>query len=98
LLGDQPGVTAETIGALVDAWREGAGPVVRPRYAASPDVPGHPLLLDRAAWPLAASLEGDAGFAPLLASGRLAVTYVDRPGANPDIDTPADLAAFEESR
>jgi phenylalanyl-tRNA synthetase beta chain len=30
LLGDQPRVTPETIGALVDAWRRGARPVVRP--------------------------------------------------------------------
>jgi molybdenum cofactor cytidylyltransferase len=97
LLGDQPGVTPETIGALVEAWRGGAGPVVRPRYAAAPDMPGHPLLLDRAAWALAASLEGDTGFGPLLASGRLALTHVDRPGRNPDVDTPSDLAAFEES-
>jgi molybdenum cofactor cytidylyltransferase len=98
LLGDQPGTTAETIAALIAAWRSGGGPVIRPRYADAPGAPGHPLLLDRAAWLLASMLEGDAGFGPLLASGRLTTTYLDRPGANPDIDTRSDLATLEESR
>ncbi len=98
LLGDQPETTAEAIAALVAAWRSRGGHVIRSRYADAPDAPGHPLLLDRAAWPLASTLEADAGFGSLLASGRLTTTYVERPGANPDIDTPSDLATLEDSR
>jgi molybdenum cofactor cytidylyltransferase len=96
LLGDQPAATVETLAALIATWRSGAGPVVRPRYLEEPDVPGHPLLLDRRAWALAALLRGDEGFAPLIRSRGLPVTVVDRPGRNPDIDTRTDLALLEE--
>ncbi|HXE56736.1 MAG TPA: nucleotidyltransferase family protein [Gemmatimonadales bacterium] len=96
-LGDQPAIRIEVVRALVEAWRAGAGPVVRPRYADAPTEPGHPLLLDRSLWPRAAELEGDAGFGPLLRRYPGWVTLVDVPGANPDIDTTADLGGFEES-
>lgn len=65
---------------------------MRPRYADRPGEPGHPVLLHRQLWPEVATLEGDEGAGALL-RGR-AVTLVDVPGRNPDIDTPADLAAF----
>jgi len=91
LLGDQPLVRAEVIEALVAAWRAGRGTVVRPRYAQSPSTPGHPVLLDRTVWPLAQRIEGDVGLASVLPAGAAAVVQLDVPGANPDIDTPADL-------
>lgn len=76
-----------------------AGPrVVRPRYAESAAEPGHPVLLDRSLWPLAAELEGDAGFAPLLRARRIEPTLVEVPGRNPDVDRPADLKPVEGSR
>jgi CTP:molybdopterin cytidylyltransferase MocA len=40
LLGDQPLVRVETMQRLIEAWRDGAGPVVRPRYGDEPDTPG----------------------------------------------------------
>lgn len=97
LLGDQPLVRLDVVEALVRAWRDGGGQVVRPRYAGSPGVPGHPVLLDRAAWSLADGLEGDSGLGRLFASGANTVTLLDVPGQNPDVDTPADLLSLKDS-
>ena len=97
-LGDQPGVSAATVAALAAAWRAGGARAVRPRYAAEPEVPGHPLLLDRRAWPLADALDGDSGFGPLFANGRLRAEVIHRPGRNPDVDVPADLTLRQERR
>jgi molybdenum cofactor cytidylyltransferase len=95
LLGDQPLVRVEVIEALIHAWRNGTALAVRPRYSASPETPGHPVLLSRSVWPLAERLEGDAGFGHRFAPGSPEVTVVDVPGDNPDIDTPADLLTLE---
>jgi molybdenum cofactor cytidylyltransferase len=94
-LGDQPLVRIEVVEALISAWQKGAGAIVRPRYEDAPDVPGHPVLLDRSTWPLARQLQGDRGFNRLLTS--TSVFTVDVPGANPDVDSQADLNALEES-
>ncbi len=93
-LADQPGLRPEVIGALVAAWRQGAAPVVRPRYAEAPEVPGHPVLIDRSLWTLSAEATGDEGLGPVLARRPGLVRTLDVPGRNPDIDTPADLADF----
>jgi molybdenum cofactor cytidylyltransferase len=93
-LADQPGLRPDVVSALVAAWRQGGAPVVRPRYAEAPDVPGHPVLIDRTLWPLAAEATGDAGLGPVLARRPGLVRTIDVPGRNPDIDTPADLAEF----
>jgi molybdenum cofactor cytidylyltransferase len=95
LLADQPTVRLSTVGALVEAWRAGAGTLVRPRYRDAPAEPGHPVLLDRSAWHLAERLEGDAGFG-CLHDAALRLALVDVPGDNPDVDTPTDLALLEE--
>lgn len=97
LLGDQPLVRLEVVRALVDAWREGRGNVVRPRYAEAPGEPGHPVLLDRSVWPLADRLQGDAGFGALLPPGSAGVALIDVAGRNPDVDTPADLDTLQGS-
>jgi molybdenum cofactor cytidylyltransferase len=96
-LGDQPMVRLAVVEALAAAWRSGGRAIVRPRYQASPHVPGHPTLLDRSIWPLAHHLEGDRGFSRLLASGSVDTFLLDVPGDNPDVDTAADLHALEES-
>jgi molybdenum cofactor cytidylyltransferase len=92
LLGDQPLVNVETMRRLIESWRKGGAPVVRPRYRDQPDTPGHPVLLDRRVWPLCRRAVGDSGLAGLLP----AATIIDVPGDNPDIDTPADLHLLEE--
>jgi molybdenum cofactor cytidylyltransferase len=96
-LADQPGLSPEVIAALVDGWRRDLAPVVRPRYTEAPEVPGHPLLIDRSFWHLAAEAMGDAGFGPVLARRPGLVRTIDVPGRNPDVDTPADLADFLRS-
>lgn len=97
LLGDQPLVQLAVIEKLLGAWQSGGVPVVRPRYLTEPQVPGHPILLDRSVWPLKEELEGDQGFAGLLASRAIPVLTLTVPDHNPDIDTGADLQALEES-
>jgi molybdenum cofactor cytidylyltransferase len=97
VLGDQPLVRLEVLEALVAAWRDGRGSVIRPRYADAPGEPGHPVLLDRSVWPLAGRLEGDAGFGALFPAGSPGVALIDVAGRNPDVDTPADLDTLQGS-
>ena len=80
---------------LVAAWHERLGVLIRPRYARSPDEPGHPVLLDRSLWQLADRLKGDAGVGRLLTAGAPGVALIDVSGTNPDVDTPADLHLLE---
>lgn len=94
LLGDQPRVPASAISRLVDAWRGGAGPVIRPAYRDGKE-PAHPVIITRDAWPLADELRGDAGVAEALARHPELVTTVTVDGVNPDIDTPDDLARLD---
>lgn len=93
LLGDQPLVRLGVVEALISAWYSGAEPIIRPRYEASSNVPGHPALVARSVWPLIRDVKGDAGFASV--GARLGETIVDVPGHNPDVDTPSDLQALE---
>jgi molybdenum cofactor cytidylyltransferase len=96
-LADQPLVRVEVVKAVISAWRAGTGAIVRPRYEARPDVPGHPVLLDRSIWPLVHRLEGDHGFAGLADSTSIPAITLTVAGDNPDVDTQADLHAIEES-
>lgn len=89
LLGDQPDLTPEQLALIVGA----RGQIVVPRFGG---VPANPVVLDRSVWGMAAALEGDRGFSQLFSRYPNLVTFVDVPGANPDIDTPADVA--RESR
>lgn len=92
LLGDQPLVRVETLEALAGGWRSGRGLVVRPRYREEGGTPGHPVLLDRSLWHLADAARGDAGLGALLPEA----TLIEVPGANPDVDTPADLHTLKD--
>jgi molybdenum cofactor cytidylyltransferase len=95
LLGDQPLVSLDALEVLIQGWREGQGRLLRPRYAASPDVPGHPVLLDRSLWPLVDTIVGDQGLGTVLRPGEPGVVLLDLPGVNPDVDTPGDLHTLE---
>lgn len=94
VLADQPLLRLRVIEALVSAWRRAPG-THRPRYADQPAEPGHPVLLDRAAWGLTEALRGDQGLGALLA-GHAGVGLVEVPGANPDVDTAEDLRLLED--
>ncbi len=92
LLGDQPSLRPDVIAAVIAAAGDTGVPFVRARYA--DDAAPNPVLVRRPGWALAAGLEGDRGLGPLLAANPELVFAVDVGGANPDVDTPADLAAL----
>jgi molybdenum cofactor cytidylyltransferase len=92
LLGDQPRLALEQVQVLLGAAEDPARPIIVPLYGG---VPGNPVLLERAAWPLAAELTGDSGMSQLFRSRPDLVRYVDVPGSNPDVDTPEDLGALK---
>ncbi len=99
VLGDQPAVRPDVIRAVLDAAASpGAAGArfVRPRYPEDPAP--NPVLVRRDAWELAAALRGDRGLGPLLAARPESVAEVPVAGANPDVDTPEDLAALAAPR
>ena len=95
LLGDQPLVRADVIEALLAALGAGGRPVVVPRYEGGGGA--NPVLIARAAWPLALDTAGDRGLGPVLHAHPELVREVAVPGENPDVDTPGDLAALERA-
>lgn len=94
-LGDQPLLRSDVIRALIETWDRNATPIVRPSYRDEPGTPGHPILIDRSLWPLAAELRGDSGFGMLFDVRRMAVRTISVAGSNPDVDTPEDLQALD---
>jgi len=94
-LGDQPRVSIATIRALLDAQPTTKRPIIVPQYA--DDRGRNPVLVGRAAFDLVTATSGDRGLGPLLAAHPELVQEVPMEGANPDIDTPADLAATIEA-
>lgn len=97
LLGDQPRVRPDVIAALLDASVSARSDTlaVVPEYA--DDGAQNPVLLLPAAWILVAELDGDRGLGALLAARPELVVRVPVAGANPDVDTVADLADLEGS-
>ena len=90
VLGDQPRVRADVIRALCAASAPPGTVAIAPRYEA--DGAPNPVLLLPAGWPFVARLTGDRGLGSLLAADPARVIRVPVRGANPDVDTPADLA------
>jgi molybdenum cofactor cytidylyltransferase len=93
LLGDQPGVTAATVDALL-VGRDGA-PLAVCRYE---DGRGHPLAFARSVFGALESLHGDKGVWKLL--DRRADDVVEVPVAGPiprDVDTAEDYEAVLRS-
>ncbi|CAN5601204.1 hypothetical protein BH23CHL7_BH23CHL7_21150 [soil metagenome] len=95
LLGDQPLVSPDTIRRLLAEPRDDAHPIIVPRYADGRA--GNPVIVDRTAWVLASGLSGDRGMSQLFAARPDLVRYVSVLGVNPDVDTPADLAALDRA-
>jgi molybdenum cofactor cytidylyltransferase len=86
LLGDQPGIAAETIAALLAARGE------RPIVAVEAEgVVAPPVLLERSQFGLAASLRGDQGLRDVLRRSPELVRTVSVAQHAVDVDTPADL-------
>jgi len=89
LLGDQPGVTADTVGALLAGRGDGELAV-----CAYEDGRGHPIAFARSVFGALANLHGDKGVWRLLDAAGDDVVDVPIAGAIPiDVDTPEDYAA-----
>ena len=89
LLGDQPGVTADTVAALLTG--RGTEPLAVCRYA---DGRGHPIAFARSVFPALAALHGDKGVWRLLDRSADEVVEVSVAGPIPlDVDTPEDYRA-----
>jgi len=89
LLGDQPGVTAGTVAALLAG--RGDAPLAVCRYA---DGRGHPFAFGRAVFGDLAALHGDKAVWKLLERRADAVAEVPVPGlVPPDVDTWQDYEA-----
>ena len=90
LLGDQPGVRAETIAAVLAA--RGSAPIAVTRYD---DGIGHPFVLSRATFAALGALQGDRGVWKLVDRLGAAVARVRVPGSVPrDVDTEDDYRAL----
>ncbi len=87
VLGDQPGVTAEMVGRVVETARTTDCAAVRAVHGGQP---GHPVLLRRALFARVAQLSGDRGAAAVL-DDPPPVTVECGAAAVLDVDTPADL-------
>ena len=89
MLGDQPGVTAETVAALLAG--RGDAPLAVCRYD---DGRGHPIAFARSVFGDLAGLHGDKGVWKLLDQRAGDVTEVRVAGQIPlDVDTPEDYQA-----
>jgi molybdenum cofactor cytidylyltransferase len=96
LPGDQPRVRPETIAALLAAMDETPDPpFVAARHV--DDRSPNPVLARRSVWRLADELAGDRGFGPVLSAHPELVRWIDVAGANPDVDSRADLARLVEA-
>jgi molybdenum cofactor cytidylyltransferase len=90
VLGDQPGVRAESITAVIEAWRSGGAAAVQASYQGTP---GHPILFDRSLWAELEGARGDEGARAILAAHAQWLTLVEVGGSPPlDIDTEEDYA------
>jgi molybdenum cofactor cytidylyltransferase len=92
MLGDQPGVTAETVAALLAG--RGDAPLAVCRYD---DGRGHPIAFARAVFGDLANLHGDKGVWKLLDRGAADEVPIAGP-IPPDVDTEADYEAVLSGR
>lgn len=85
---DQPGVTAQHVRALMEAFSARRSPIVRLRFRSGPG----PALLAREVWNDAGSLEGEMGARVLMERRPDLVEEIDVGGDAPsDVDVPEDL-------
>jgi molybdenum cofactor cytidylyltransferase len=95
LLGDQPGIRADAIEAVVRAWLDEGGPVVQASYGGHP---AHPTLFERSIWQEIEGAIGDEGARGILGSHPEWRRLVEVGGVVPDdIDTEDDYARVRAS-
>ncbi|HWD09809.1 MAG TPA: nucleotidyltransferase family protein [Actinomycetota bacterium] len=88
LLGDQPGMPAAHIGAVVRAFGGGAGPIVQASFRGTPS---HPVLFARSVWPELMAVTGDKGAREVIKAHPDWVVRVDL-----DAEIPPDLDTMED--
>ena len=93
-LGDQPGVDAGVIAALIEAWREGKRPIVAPSYRGER---GHPVIFASELLSELSAVDGDRGARDVITRdpSRLTLVELDAP-APLDVDTEAELERVRE--
>jgi molybdenum cofactor cytidylyltransferase len=98
LLGDQPGVRADAISAVVRGWREGrseAAAIVQASYGGRP---AHPTLIGRPLWTEVGRIGGDQGARALISRHPERRQLVEVDGDPPDdIDTEEDYRRVREA-
>ncbi|HSJ51813.1 MAG TPA: nucleotidyltransferase family protein [Actinomycetota bacterium] len=88
LLADQPGITAQHVRSLLDAFHGRRAPIVRLAFRSGPG----PALIARELWREVQLLEGDVGARDVIARHPGLVENVDVGGDAPvDVDVPDDL-------
>jgi molybdenum cofactor cytidylyltransferase len=88
LLGDQPGITAQHVRSLLEAFSARRSPIVRLAFRSGPG----PALISRELWIDLMGLEGDVGARTLIERRPELVENVDVGGDAPiDVDHPEDL-------
>ena len=95
LLGDQPGVSADVINALVAAFDGDPQSIVMPSWRGTP---ANPVLFGRAYFPELRQLTGDEGARDLVkqAGDRVCLVPIDQPVPQ-DVDTEDDYQRLIES-
>jgi len=91
VLADQPGLTPDLVGRLIERHRRTLGPIVAPFYKSRR---GNPVLFDRALFPELAALEGDVGGRVLIEEHPQWVerVEVETEAVLLDVDTPEEYA------
>jgi molybdenum cofactor cytidylyltransferase len=92
LLGDMPGVDADTVDRLIDAFDPDRGAAIV--AAASQGRRGNPVLLARRFFPEVREIEGDQGAKPILQAYPDQIRLVECGAAFTDLDTPEALDAY----
>ena len=94
---DCPLVRPATVSRLIDVWRAGRPPIVRPAIG---ERHGHPVIFDRAVFADLRTAPLEVGAKAVIERWRDQVVNVpvDDPGVLADIDTPADYDAFVRER
>ena len=87
---DVPLTSSATVRAVLERYRQTRAPIVRPVSTVSGDRHGHPIVIDRALFPLLRHADLDAGAKPIVRAHASAAgdVPVNDEGAFADIDTP----------
>lgn len=94
VLADQPSVRAETLGKIIDQYRQSNAQIVIPTYRG---FRGNPVLLDRSVFHEVMALKDDIGCRAIFGNhaGGILKVSVEDVGILLDIDEKGDLAKFE---